>query len=76
MGIDCRTGLISLMTILGGKSLEQIPLFIDNIDEPTRKEILNKYQKCLKYFYKSEKIIDWFKDNLTRLKSRNVIAAK
>ena len=34
MQVDCRTGLISLITILGGKSLEHIPLFLASIDEP------------------------------------------
>ena len=64
------------MTILGGKSLEHIPLFLANIDEPTRIKDINKNEEVLKYFYKSDKIIDWFKDNLTRLKPRNVIAAR
>ena len=76
MGIDCRTGLISLMTMLGGKSLEQIPLFLDNIDESTYLKVINKYEEVLRHLYKSEKIIEWFKHNVKILKPRNVIAAK
>ena len=53
MGIDCRAGLISLMTLLGGKSLEQIPLFLADMDQPCRIEVINKYEKVLKYFFKS-----------------------
>ena len=30
---DGYAGLISLMTLLGDKSVEQIPLFLDNIDQ-------------------------------------------
>ena len=76
MGIDCRTGLILLMTILGGKALGQIPLFLADIDESIKTKVLNKYEEVLKSFYKSEKIVDWFKDNVNKLKPRNVIAAK
>ena len=64
------------MTILGGKSLEHIPLFLANIDEPTRIKVNKKYEEVLKYFYKSDKIVDWFKDNIFRLKPRNLTAAK
>ena len=76
MQVDCRTGLISLMTILGGKSLEQIPLFLADTDKSTNTKVLNKYEEVLKSFYKSVRIVDWFKDNVNRLKPRNVIAAK
>ena len=51
--IDCRAGLISLMTLLGGKSLEQIPLFLADMDQSCRIEVINKYEKVLKYFFKS-----------------------
>ena len=64
------------MTILGGKSLEHIPLFLANIDEATRIKVIEKYEEVLKYFYKSKRIVEWFKNNLTRLKPRHVIAVK
>ena len=64
------------MSILGGKALGQIPLFLADIDESIKTKVLNKYEKVLKSFYKSEKIVDWFKDNVNKLKPRNVNAAK
>jgi len=67
MKADDRTGLISLMTALGHKPLEQIPAFLSGLDENDVKDVLDKYEKALKPFYKSERIRDWFKDNVRSL---------
>jgi hypothetical protein len=68
MKADSRAGLISLMTTLGQKPLEQIPVFLSGLDDNEVKDVLDKYEVALKPFYKSEKIRDWFKDNVRTLK--------
>jgi hypothetical protein len=68
MKADGRAGLISLMTALGHEPLEQIPVFLSGLDENEVKDVLDKYEKALNHFYQSERIRDWFKDNVRHLK--------
>jgi predicted KAP-like P-loop ATPase len=67
MEANDRAGLISLMTALGQKPLEQIPVFLSGLDDFVVQNVLNKYTKALEPFYKSERIRDWFKDNIRSL---------
>ena len=67
MKADDRAGLISLMTALGQKPLEQIPVFLTGLNENVIQDVLDKYEKALEPFYKSERIRDWFKDNVRSL---------
>ena len=63
---DDRAGLISLMTALGQKPLEQIPAFLSGLDDSAVQDVLDKYEKALEPFY-SKRICDWFKDNVRSL---------
>lgn len=76
MEANDRAGLISLMTALGQKPLEQIPVFLSGLDDFVVQNALNKYTKALEPFYKSERIRDWFKDNIRSLQQRNLKAAE
>lgn len=62
-----RAGLISLMTALGHKPLEQIPAFLSGLDDSVVQDVLNNYEKAILPFYSSERIRDWFKDNVWSL---------
>lgn len=75
MKIDARAGLISLMTTLGQKPLEQIPAFLSGLDDIAVQDVLNEYEKALRPFY-SKRICDWIKDNVRNLQQRNLKAAE
>lgn len=76
MKADERAGLISLMTALGHKPLEQIPAFLSGLNDNDVQCVLVKYEKALEPFYRSERIRDWFKDNVRSLQQRNLKAAE
>jgi hypothetical protein len=47
MKADDRAGLISLMTALGQKPLEQIPVFLSGLDDSVVQDVLEKYEKAI-----------------------------
>jgi len=47
MKADDRAGLISLMTALGQKPLEQIPVFLFGLDDSVVQDVLEKYEKAI-----------------------------
>lgn len=78
MSIEARAGILVLMTRLGEydqQTLDQIPVFLDGLDELTLNLVFDRYDSALKNQYSSKQIRDWFKQNVKVLHSRNLKAA-
>lgn len=78
MSIEARAGILVLMTRLGEydqQTLDQIPVFLDGLDELTLNLVFDRFDSALKNQYSSKEIRDWFKQNVKVLHSRNLKAA-
>ena len=57
MSIEARAGILVLMTRLGEydqQTLDQIPVFLDGLDELTLNLVFDRYDSALKNYYTSK----------------------